>query len=202
MNYEIKGKVVDSTTGVGVAGLQVEAWDKDLLFDDLVGKEVTDSSGEFSMKFDESYFEELFGDNRPDLYFVVYLAGGVLASTESSVLWNVDTGVTLIEIPVTSPGVAKIERDIYLKIEPINDYNPVNPVDHVPAGVKYKRDCMQHGDHHQGVIPPAEVDARAVEAVVYREYLDPDYLVPKVDKLVEADINEPAFHHRVPGTVI
>lgn len=202
MYYEIKGKVIDSSTGAGAAGVQIEAWDKDLLFDDLVGKEISDSSGEFRMKFDESYFQELFGDNRPDLYFVVYLGGAVLASTESSVLWNVNTGITFVEIPVTLPSVTKVERDIYLKIEPINDYNPVNPLDHVPAGVKYKRDCMQHGDHHQGVIPPAEVDARAVEAVVYREYLDPDYLIPKVDKLVEADINEPSFDHRVPGTVI
>jgi plastocyanin len=202
MNYEIKGKVIDSSTGSGVPGVQVEAWDKDLFLDDLVGKEITDASGGFSMKFDESYFQELFGDNRPDLYFVVYHEGTVLASTESSVLWNVSSGTTLVEIPVTFPSTTKLERNIYLKIEPINDYNPVNPVDHVPAGVKYKRDCMQHGDHHRGLIPSAEIDARAVEAVIYREYLDPDYLIPKVDKLVEADINEPAFHHRVPGTVI
>jgi plastocyanin len=200
--FEIRGKVIDTTTGHGAQGLTVEAWDKDLLFNDLVGKEVTDSNGEFRMKFDESYFQDIFGDSLPDLFFVVYLGGDLLTSTETSVLWNVNVGTTLVQIPVTLPVMQKVETDIYLKIEPINDYNPVNPVDHVPAGVKYKRDCMQHGDHHSGVIPGAEVDARAVEAVVYREYLDPDYLIPKVDKLVEADINEPAFHHRVPGTVI
>ena len=35
-----------------------------------------------------------------------------------------------------------------------------------------------------------------------REYEDPGYLIPKVDKLVEADVNEPVYGRRVPGTVI
>jgi len=39
-------------------------------------------------------------------------------------------------------------------------------------------------------------------AVVYREYLDSGCLIPKPDKLILADINEPVFSHRVPGTVI
>jgi FtsP/CotA-like multicopper oxidase with cupredoxin domain len=39
-------------------------------------------------------------------------------------------------------------------------------------------------------------------ALVYREYLDPQYLVPKPDKIIAADVNEPAFTRRVPGTVI
>jgi plastocyanin len=200
--FEIRGRVIDDATGAGAAGLTVEAWDKDFLADDLVGKETTDVDGRFKMVFDESYFEELFGDQRPDLFFVVFSDGDVLTSTEGSVLWNVGVGTTTVEIHVTLPAPPKVERDIYLKIEPVNDYNPVNPIEHVPAGVKYKRDCMQHGDHHNGVIPDAEVGARAVEALVYREYLDPDYLIPKVDKLVDADVNEPPFHHRVPGTVI
>ena len=58
-----------------------------------------------------------------------------------------------------------------------------------------------HG-HENGLIPQAEIDARALSAVVYREYLDSGYLIPKPDKLIAADINEPAFSHRVPGTVI
>ena len=35
-----------------------------------------------------------------------------------------------------------------------------------------------------------------------REYLDANWLVPKPDKIVVADINEPAFTSRVPGAVI
>ena len=33
-------------------------------------------------------------------------------------------------------------------------------------------------------------------------YLDADYLVPKTDKLINTDVNEPLYDRRVPGTVI
>jgi hypothetical protein len=93
-------------------------------------------------------------------------------------------------------------QNVYLKIETIHDYSPVEPDDHVAAPIAYKRDCMRNTGHEDGTIPQAEVDARRLTALVYREYLDANFLVPKPDKLVLADINEPAFDHRVPGTVI
>jgi len=107
------------------------------------------------------------------------------------------------EVPVGAKGASKMAtKDIYLKIEIIEDYSPVEPYEHVPQNVTYRRDCMRNPGHEDATIPDNEVQARALDALVYREYLDPDYLIPKVDKLVEADINEPAYHHRIPGTVI
>jgi len=91
-------------------------------------------------------------------------------------------------------------RNIYLKIEEILDYSPVEPSPH--AGANYRRDCMRNPGHEDGRIPLAEVDARRLNALIYREYLDAAYLIPKPDKLILADINEPIFAHRVPGTVI
>ncbi len=93
-------------------------------------------------------------------------------------------------------------RDIYLKIETISGYSPVEPDDHVSPPMQYRRDCMRNMGHEDGTIPGDEVAARRLTALIYREYLDPQYLVPKPDKLVAADINEPAFARRVPGTVI
>lgn len=93
-------------------------------------------------------------------------------------------------------------RDIYLKIEAIPDYSPVEPDDHVSPPIQYRRDCMRNMGHEDGTIPDDEVAARRLTALIYREYLDPQYLVPKPDKLVAADVNEPAFTRRVPGTVI
>jgi len=93
-------------------------------------------------------------------------------------------------------------QDVYLKIETIPGYSPVEPDDHVSPPVQYRRDCMRGDNHEDGAIPADEVDARRLTAVIYREYLDPGYLIPKPDKLVVADINEPAFTRRVPGTVI
>lgn len=93
-------------------------------------------------------------------------------------------------------------RDIYLKIETIAGYSPVEPDDHVSPPIQYRRDCMRNMGHEDGTIPGDEVAARRLTALIYREYLDPGYVLPKPDKLVAADINEPAFSRRVPGTVI
>jgi len=93
-------------------------------------------------------------------------------------------------------------RNIYLKIEKIAAYNPVNPEPKPTPPRQYKRDCMRGTGHDDGTIPDSEVAARAVPSLVYREYLDPTYAIPKPDKIVLADINEPAYYSRVPGTVI
>ena len=93
-------------------------------------------------------------------------------------------------------------RNVYLKIETIPGYSPVEPDDHVSPPIQYRRDCMRNMGHEDGTIPADEVNARRLMALIYREYLDPHYLVPKPDKLVAADVNEPAFTRRVPGTVI
>ena len=96
-----------------------------------------------------------------------------------------------------------IKRNVYLKIETVENYSPVSPVeDKLPPPICYKRDCMRNKGHEDGTIPEAEVVARSLKAVVYREYLDANYMIPKTNKLIGADINEPPYHHRVPGTVI
>ena len=93
-------------------------------------------------------------------------------------------------------------RDIYLKIETLPDYSPVFPEDHAAAPKQYGRDCMRTPGHEDGTIPQAEINARALTALVYREYLDPGYVFPKPDKLISSDVNEPVYNRRVPGTVI
>src|SRR5262245_28586188 len=93
-------------------------------------------------------------------------------------------------------------RNVYLKIERIPDYSPVAPDMHVSPPSMYARDCMRNMGHEDGKIPDDEVAARRLTALIYREYLDPQYLAPKPDKLIAADVNEPPFTRRVPGTVI
>jgi hypothetical protein len=38
------------------------------------------------------------------------------------------------------------------------------------------------------MIPTDKVNARRLTALIYREYLDPHYLVPKPDKIVVPDV--------------
>ena len=105
--YRISGRVTDHKTKEGVAGLRVEAWDKDLIFNDLVGSAVTDEQGAFEMQFDEPYFRELFLDRRPDLFFKVFLGDKLIKSTEDSILWNVNKPnievVIEVDLPATEP---------------------------------------------------------------------------------------------------
>ena len=203
MRHEIRGRVIDQFTGDGIGGVRVEAWDKDFGLDDFLGFASTRGDGSFSITFDESAFRDIFFDNWPDLYFKVYCFNELLVSTEQSVLWNIsepDVGVT-IKAPHPKPPSCD-ERHVYLKIERIENYSPVKPQEKTVPPIQYGRDCMRGDGHENGLIPPAEIDARSLTAVVYREYLDPGYLIPKSDKLIAADINEPIYTHRVPGTVI
>ena len=91
-------------------------------------------------------------------------------------------------------------HNVYLKIEEIADYSPVEPSPH--AAANYRRDCMRNPGHEDAKIPLSEVQARELDALIYREYPDAGYTIPKPDKLIQADVNEPVFPHRVPGTVI
>src|SRR5687768_2047133 len=202
MRYEIRGRVIDEF-GNGIGGVRVEAWDKDLVLDDHLGSASTISDGSFTIVFDESAFAGIFFDKRPDLYFKVFCYNQLLVSTEDSVRWNVSD--PHIGVTITAPQPKPLpcdERHIYLKIERIDHYSPVFPTDHPIAPAEYGRDCMRGHGHENGLIPQPEIDARAVPAVIYREYLDSGYLIPKPDKLIAADVNEPPYTHRVPGTVI
>lgn len=91
-------------------------------------------------------------------------------------------------------------RDVYLRIEPLPAYSPVAP-DEGEHG-RYKRDCMRHLGHEDATIPEAEVERRRVDAVIYREYLDPGYTVPNTAKLVPRDITEPPWDRRIPGCML
>ncbi len=104
--YHIRGRISDASTGLGLAGLRVEAWDEDLVFDDLVGTAMTDDRGDFEIDFDRSYFAELFADRRPDLFFKVVHERRLVHTTEDSVLWNVETTDFPVEIEVDLPLLA------------------------------------------------------------------------------------------------
>jgi plastocyanin len=199
MRYKIRGHVVDVATGNPIGGVRVEAWDKDFFLDDHLATASTISDGSFTVEFDDSTFREFF-DRFPDVFFRVYCYNQLLASTEDSVLWNIREPAAAVEIEAILPDPpAAVERHVYLKIERIADYSTVKPQE---KGGSYGRDCMRNHGHMDGTIPQAEIDARSLDAVVYREYLDSGYLVPKPNKLIAADINEPTYTHRVPGTVI
>lgn len=84
------GRIIDRTTRNGIAGLRVEAWDKDRLFQDVIGSAVTDERGSFKIEFAEADFRRLFLDRPPFLFFKVLKDDRVLPHTEVSVLFKRD----------------------------------------------------------------------------------------------------------------
>ena len=99
----IQGEVVSEQNGRGIPNLRVEAWDKDLIIDDLLGSTTTDSEGKFEIHFDEVYHKELFMDYKPDIYFRIFLKSQLVMSTENDIQWNMtsfDKPFTLkVELP-------------------------------------------------------------------------------------------------------
>jgi FtsP/CotA-like multicopper oxidase with cupredoxin domain len=61
---------------------------------------------------------------------------------------------------------------------------------------------MRNMGHELGRIPAEEIFAATVDAVVYRQYHDPQFRHPVTDKLIEADAAEPPWDRRVPGALL
>lgn len=120
--FHISGRVIAQMTNQSTAGLRVEAWDKDLIIDDLVDSAVTETDGSFQLLFEESYFRELFIDRQPDLYFKVYNQEELIKSTEDSVVWNVKKQNSQVVIELDEApkivGLPTVERTASL---PQND---------------------------------------------------------------------------------
>lgn len=117
--YIIKGVVVLRTTGTPLASVRVEAWDRDLFFDDFVGGAQSDAEGRFRIVFKEERFKELI-QRGPDLYFKLFQFdepiaaeqielevtlpdGTVLAGTGDQVFWKLAPGETRVEIKLDLP---------------------------------------------------------------------------------------------------
>ena len=125
-NFTITGNISDSQTGQGISGLSIEAWDKDLFFDDLVGGAETDAEGLFKIRFNEEHFRELF-ERRPDLFFRLFNADGAipgesfeltvtlpsgksLTGPGDSTYWNLAPGQTHVSISLSIPDASQMLR--------------------------------------------------------------------------------------------
>ena len=201
MRYQIRGKVISKNRKY-VPGVRVEVWDKGNTIDDYLSYASTSEYGTFVITLEEEMVRDIYPERFPDFYFKVWCGDELLASTEDSVVWTAKSHspCKIVVGPIKPPMC--LDRHVYLKIERMDGYSPVKPLEEEAGQAKYGRDCMRNKGHEDGSIPQAEIDARRVDAVIYREYLDSAYLIPKPDKLILADINEPLYENRVPGTVI
>lgn len=109
-DFEVQGRVVERESKLPLAGIRVRAYDKDLLFDDVLGDAVTNDRGEFAISYSKRDFSKLF-EAHPDLYFRVFDRGGkrVIHSTADHVRWNAGHHET-VEIEVPAHKLPPTER--------------------------------------------------------------------------------------------
>jgi hypothetical protein len=73
----IIGTILEEESGKPLTGLQVRAFDKDLVFHDKLGVAVTDTTGSFRIEYSQVDFSSIFGtETVPDLFIRVYDATG------------------------------------------------------------------------------------------------------------------------------
>jgi len=102
ISFRLAVQVVADETSAALPGLFVKAYDKDLLFDDLLGGAITDREGRALIVSEQGDFDEFF-DSRPDVYFKVYAPDRtrVLIETSDAVQWGVGREASfVVRIPL------------------------------------------------------------------------------------------------------
>jgi hypothetical protein len=108
--FRIHGQVSGANSKGPLSGLIVQAFDKDLLFDDRLGTATTDAKGRFDIRYEESDFSDFF-ERRPDIYLRVRDADGtLLLTTEDQVRYEADTTERFpIELPESETRIGDAE---------------------------------------------------------------------------------------------
>lgn len=107
--FRIAGRVAERESGAGVPGLEVRAYDRDLLFDDLLGGAGTDADGRFEISYGVDDFRDLF-EARPDVYLDVYAPPGrLLLSTSDAIRWGA-SGDERIDLEVGAEELGECAR--------------------------------------------------------------------------------------------
>jgi hypothetical protein len=120
LSFRIAGRIYEQESGLGVPGLIVRAYDKDLLFDDLLGNALTDSDGKFELVYTGADFRDLF-ERKPDIYLAIYAPPSrFLVDTRDAIRWNAGKDETF-------------ELGIARKL--LGDQSPVRPDNQVETGI-------------------------------------------------------------------
>ncbi len=85
--FKIHGLICDETQQ-GLAGLIVEALDKDFCYDDRLGSTITDDNGHFEIVYSKADFSKFF-EEKPDIYLRVKEQDGtIIYTTENKVRYE------------------------------------------------------------------------------------------------------------------
>ena len=112
-NFTIYGRITGKESQKGLSCLKVEALDKDLLIDDRLGSVTTDEEGYFEITYNKRDFQELFFDQKPDIYLQVKnQKGETLLNTENKVKYNASKIEEInISIPEKTIEIIEVENE-------------------------------------------------------------------------------------------
>lgn len=128
MHFRISGRVYEKESGLGVQGLMIRAYDKDLLYDDLLGTATTDAQGHFELRYSEADFRELF-EHKPDIYLSVYAPPyRFLVDTKDAIRWNADKEETF---------------EVAISRKDLEDCAPTRPDNQVEAGIALPKGSLK-----------------------------------------------------------
>ncbi len=104
-SFQLTLHLISTETRQPLANLRVEAWDKDVRHNDLLGSVITDESGRCIIRFDERYYADS-RDPLPDVFFRVYEGERLRHSTEHSPMQNLAAGEYsfMLEVPGQGAG--------------------------------------------------------------------------------------------------
>ena len=87
--FKIYGKILEKESKKGIPGLIVEALDRDFCFDDRLGSVITNKEGNFEIVYGKEDFQELFFDQKPDIYLRIRRSDGkIIHTTEDKVRYE------------------------------------------------------------------------------------------------------------------
>ncbi|PQJ26818.1 hypothetical protein BSZ35_17950 [Salinibacter sp. 10B] len=103
--YRISGTVVNEKSREGLAGLRVQAWDRDVVHDDFLAAATTGRAGSFSLQFAPVRFKETHFEEGPNVFFRILDGDTVLAEIDRSDLNGLgSSGDVEVTLPVPPPA--------------------------------------------------------------------------------------------------
>jgi len=137
ITFKITGTVKVAETGVGLPGLFVKAYDKDILFDDLLGSAITGEGGRFEIISELKDFRDFF-DVKPDIYLKVYTRDGKkqLHAVDKGIRWNAGRMEDFdVRIPLKELGQNAPPRKIRLLDERGEERTNYDPGESLVIGI-------------------------------------------------------------------
>lgn len=99
--WTLTGQVRRLSDHAPVQQVVIEAWDKDIRYHSLLGRQSVAADGRFTISFDEQYFGDYGGDHLPDVFFKVLRDGALLLTTEGTPRTNMPAGrhAVVLDVP-------------------------------------------------------------------------------------------------------